>query len=209
MKNVTTNISAAKLSASFKVHAENLLIEVQTMIDTKANIARSLDLMRKSKVSLGKSRATCAMLAFIYDGLTQLKDAKGKPLSANTCQNYLSEIKRSVTKGTDFNLNSSRKAKPAGQSQTPKAKDKAALTEGNALDIPDDGMAVKTGAYKSNDDGMASEEKPAVVKVGAYKSNDDAIAAIKQAIRMVKTQCTIAQWKSIATLYGATAKLAD
>ena len=195
MTNITNNIQAAKLSTSFKVHAENLLTEIQTMIDTKANIAKSIDLMRKSKVSLGKSRATCAMLSFIYDGLTQLKDAKGKPLSANTCQNYLSEIKKAVGKGTEFNLNSARKAKPAGQSQTPKTKDKAALTEKNALDIPDDAMV--------------SNDKPIAVKTGAYKSNDDAIQAIKQAIRMVKSQCTNAQWMAISTLYHAAAKLAD
>ena len=196
MKNATNNTPAAKLSASFKMHTETLLTDIQSYINTKANISKSIDLMRKSKVTLGKSRATCAMLSFIFDGLTRLKTADGKPLGEGTCANYLREIKTAVNKGTEFNLNSSRKAKPAGQSQTPKAKDKAALTEGNALDIPDD-------------DGMASNEKLAVIKVGAYKSNDDAIQAIKQAIRMVKSQCTNAQWKAIATLYSATAKLAE
>ena len=197
MTNATNKTPAAKLSASFKMHTETLLTDIQSYINTKASISKSIDLMRKSKVTLGKSRATCAMLAFIYDGLTQLKTADGKPLGEGTCANYLREIKTAVNKGTEFNLNSSRKAKPAGQSQTPKAKNKAALTEKNALDIPDD------------DDAMASNEKPAVIKVGAYKSNDDAIQAIKQAIRLVKSQCTNAQWKAIATLYSATAKLAD
>ena len=159
--------TAHALSASFKVHAENLLVDIQTHINTKANIAKSVDLMRKSKVKLGASRKTCAMLSFIFDGLTQLKDAKGKPLTEGTCNNYLSEIKKSVTKGTELNLNSSRKAKPAGQSQTPKSKDKVALTEENPLDIPS----------------MASDEKPAPIKVGAYKSNDDAIEALKVAIK--------------------------
>ena len=185
--------TAAAISASFKVHAENLLTDIQTHINTKASIAKSVDLMRKSKVKLGASRKTCAMLSFIFDGLTQLKDAKGKPLTEGTCNNYLSEIKKAVTKGTELNLNSSRKAKPAGQSQTPKVKDKDALTEENPLDIPS----------------MASEEKPTPIKVGAYKSNDDAIEALKVAIKTVKSQCTIAQWKAITTLYTATAKLAD
>ena len=185
--------TAQALSASFKVHAENLLVDIQTHITTKANIAKSVDLMRKSKVKLGASRKTCAMLSFIFDGLTQLKDAKGKPLAEKTCNNYLSEIKKSVTKGTELNLNSSRKANPAGQSQTPKSKDRAALTEESPLDIPS----------------MASYDKPAPIKVGAYKSNDDAIEALKVAIKTVKSQCTIAQWKAISTLYTATAKLAE
>jgi len=185
--------TAQALSASFKVHAENLLTDIQTHINTKANIAKSVDLMRKSKVKLGASRKTCAMLAFIFDGLTQLKDAKGKPLTEGTCNNYLSEIKKSVTKGTELNLNSSRKVKPAGQSQTPKSKDASKLVEDNALDIPS----------------MASEDKPAPVKLGAYKSNDDAIAALIASIKTVKTQCTIAQWRAIATLHPSIAKMID
>ena len=185
--------TAAAISASFKVHAENLLTDIQTYINTSDSIQKNVILMRKSKVKLGASRKTCAMLSFIFDGLTQLKDAKGKPLTEGTCNNYLSEIKKAVNKGTELTLNSSRKAKPAGQSQTPKVKDKAALIDENPLDIPS----------------MASEGKPTPIKVGAYKSNDDAIEALKVAIKTVKSQCTIAQWKAITTLYTATAKLAE
>jgi len=184
--------TAQALSASFKVHAENLLTDIQTHINTRDSLQKNVILMRKSKVKLGASRKTCAMLAFIFDGLTQLKDAKGKPLTENTCNNYLSEIKKSVTKGTELTLNSSRKAKPAGQSQTPKSKDASKLVDDTETDI------------------MAStDDKPAMPKVGAYKSNDDAIAALVASIKTVKSQCTIAQWTAITTLHPSTAKMID
>ena len=56
---------------------------------------------------------------------------------------------------------------------------------------------------------MASEDKPAPVKLGAYKSNDDAIAALIASIKTVKTQCTIAQWRAIATLHPSISKMID
>jgi hypothetical protein len=183
----------AKLSQAFKTATESLIVGVQAYINSKASMETAIVAMRKTKVKFGKSRATCAMLAFTYDQLGTLKTAKGTALADSTKNDYLNAIKRAVNTGCGLNLNSRRKPKPAGQSQTPKGKDKEKL--GDAL-MTDDIMAT-------------DESKPATVKVGAYKSNEDAIAALVASIKTVKTQCTIAQWKAITTLHPNVAKLAD
>ena len=192
-KQIKKTATAQALSDAFKTASEALVIGIQDYLNSKDVIQNAITAMRSTKVVFGKTRATCAMLQFVYDQLGTLKTNKGKPLAVSTRNDYLNAIKVAVKTGNELNLNTRRKPKPAGQSQTPKIKDKAALTEENPLDIPS----------------MASEEKPAPIKVGAYKSNEDAIEALKVAIKTVKSQCTIAQWKAITTLYTATAKLAE
>ena len=185
--------TAANLSLKFKTASEKLVEGIQAHITSKASMETAITDMRKTKVRFGKSRATCAMLSFVYDQLATLKTAKGTALAASTRNDYLNAIKKAVNNGTELNLNSRRKPKPAGQSQVPKGKDKAKLTEG---------MAVT--------DVMATDEaKPAAVKPAAFKSNDDAIEAIKVAVKTVKTSCTAKQWEAIATLYPKVAELAE
>ena len=192
-KPIKKTATAQALSNAFKTASESLVTGIQAYLNSKANMETAITAMRKTKVVFGKSRATCAMLQFVYDQLGKLISTKGKPLAASTRNDYLNAIKVAMKTGKELNLNSRRKPKPAGQSQIPKTKDASKLTEDNALDIPS----------------MASDEKPTPIKVGAYKSNEDAIAAIVASIKTVKTQCTIAQWKAITTLHPSIAKLTD
>lgn len=184
--------TAAVLSNAFKTASESLIVGIQDHINSKASMENAITAMRKTKVKFGKSRATCAMLSFVYDQICTLKTAQGKPLAVSTRNDYLNAVKKAVNTGAELNLNSRRKPKPAGQSQTPKAKDKEALTEHMGADI----MAT-------------NEEPPTAPKVGAFKSNDDAIEALTASIKRVKTQCTANQWKAITTLHPSIAKLAD
>jgi hypothetical protein len=188
----TKTKTAQALSNAFKSASELLIVGIQDYINSKASIEKSITAMRATKVVFGKSRATCAMLQFVYDQLDTLKTAKGTKLTKGTKDNYLNAIKTAVKTGNELNLNINRKPKPAGQSQTPKSKDASKLIDDTETDI----MA-------SNDD------KPAMPKAGAYKSNDDAIAALVASIKTVKTQCTIAQWKAITTLHPSIAKMID
>lgn len=184
--------TAQALSNAFKTASEQLVVGMQEYINSKASMEQSITAMRKTKVKFGKSRATCAMLSHVFDQICTLKTAQGKPLAVSTRNDYLNAVKKAVNTGAEFNLNTRRKPKPAGQSQTPKAKDKEKLTEDLGADV----MAT-------------NDEPPTAPKVGAFKSNDDAIEALTASIKRVKTQCTIAQWKAISTLHPSVAKLAD
>lgn len=181
--------TAQALSNAFKTASESLIVGMQEYINSKASMEQSIAAMRKTKVKFGKSRATCAMLSHVYDQISTLKTAQGKPLAVSTRNDYLNAVKKAVNTGAEFNLNTRRKPKPAGQSQIPKVKDKEQL-------IDDDVMA-------------SNEEPPTAPKAGAFKSNADAIEALTASIKRVKTQCTIAQWKAISTLHPSIAKLAD
>jgi hypothetical protein len=142
---------AANLSKAFKAASETLVTGIQEHINSKANIESSLVAIKRTKVKFGKSRATCAMLAYVYDQLGTIKTTKGTPLTATTKDGYLHAIKRAVNTGCELNLNSRRKPKPAGQSQTPKIKDKAKLTE----DMADDGATVDPKLGKTNQEKIA------------------------------------------------------
>ena len=189
-----TNTIAAKISNAFKAHAEELTIAMQAHIDSRESMETIVTKMRKSKVVFGSKRTACAMLSYVWDLLGTLK-SKGKPLAEGTKSNYLNAVKRSVNTGAAFTLNLSRdiKPKPAGQSATPKSKDKAKLT---------DDMA--------DTDIMATDDpKPASVKPAAFKSNDQAIEALQAAVKSVKVACTAKQWQAIITLYPNIEKLSD
>jgi hypothetical protein len=191
----TKTKTAQALSDAFKSAVAKYTEGTQATINSTQVCADAIVAMRKTRVKFGSSRATCAFLQYTYDTLATLKTAQGKPLAAGTLNNHLRTIKQCVNDAKPYiglNPDRTKKPKPAGQSQTPKSKDASKLVDDTETDI----MA-------SNDD------KPAMPKVGAYKSNDDAIAALVASIKTVKTQCTIAQWKAITTLYPSITKMID
>lgn len=205
MKAKQTTI-AANLSKAFKVASETLVSGIQAYITSKANIEASLVAMKRTKVKFGKSRATCAMLAYVYDQLGTIKTAKGTPLTASTKDGYLNAIKRSINLGVELNLNSRRKPKPAGQSQVPASKDKAKLTDDMAVV---DVMAVSTPISDTSPAMATDQAKPASVKPSAFKSNEQAVEALQAAVKAVKVSCTAKQWQALVTLYPNLEKLAD
>ena len=194
----TKTKTAQALSDAFKSAVAKYTEGTQAAINSTQVCADAIVAMRKTRVKFGASRATCAFLQYTFDTLSTLKTAQGKPLAAGTLNNHLRVIKQCVNDGKPFvGLNidrTDRKAKPAGQSQTPKSKDASKLVDDT--DTETDIMASTDG-------------KPAMPKVGAFKSNDDAIAALVASIKTVKTQCTIKQWKAIATLHPSIAKMID
>jgi hypothetical protein len=185
--------TAAQLSAAFKTATESLTQGVQAYLNSKASIESAIVAMRKTKVIFGKSRATCAMLSFVYDSLGTLKTAKGDALAERTKDNYLNAIKRAINQGAELNLNIYRKAKPEGQSQVPAKKAKVET-------LPSSGM--------DEDDTPATDDtKPATVKPNGYKTNEDVMSALVSAIKTVKTQCTAKQWEMVQTLHPKIASL--
>jgi len=185
--------TAQALSDAFKSAVAKYTEGSQACINSAQVCADAIVAMRKTRVKFGASRATCAFLQYTYDTLATLKTAQGKPLAAGTLNNHLRTIKQCVNDGKVFTgLNLDRKPKPAGQSSIPAKKDASKLVDDTETDI------------------MAStDDKPAMPKTGAYKSNDDAITALIASIKTVKTQCTIAQWKAIATLHPSISKMID
>ena len=189
----TKTKTAQALSDAFKLAVAKYTEGTQACINSTQVCADAIVAMRKTKVKFGASRATCAFLQYTYDKLATLKTAQGKPLKDTTLSNHLRVIKQCVNDNKPYiGLNPDRKPKPAGQSSIPAKKDASKLVDDTEPDI----MA-------SND------EKPAMPKVGVYKSNDDAIAALIASIKTVKTQCTIAQWRAIATLHPSISKMID
>lgn len=198
-----SNAKQTKVSASAAKAVETAkecILDLAQLVQDKDTIAvTSRDVMArlvKTKVTIGDLRV-CAIAQFFRDTLcSMINPGTKKPYTKEAASNYLSAIRSAIKTGKPLDLNSSRtKAKAAGQSKTPKSKDKAALVEANVID---------------DDVEMASDEpKTPAVKPGAFKSNDDAIAALKTAIKNVKVQCTLAQWKAIQTLYPQIGKLTD
>ena len=199
----TKKPAVSKSTAAAVETAKNCLLDMCNAITAKDQsvvLARNaMAKLIKTKVTLGPLK-TCAMAQFFRDNLCSLTNPNtGKPYSDGTASNYLSAMRRSIKTGEPLDLNKSRsdaKAKSAGQSKTPKSKDKAALVEPNVMEADDTEMATDEG-------------KTPAVKPGAFKSNDDAIAALKTAIKNVKASCTLKQWEAIQTLYPQLGKLTD
>ena len=187
--------TAAQLSAAFKTATESLTQGVQAYINSKSSIESAIVAMRKTKVVFGKSRATCAMLSFVYDSLGTLKSEKGTALAEGTKNNYLNAIKRAINQGAELNLNVHRKPKPAGQSSVPAKKAKVET-------LPSSGM-------DDADTPATDDTKPATVKPNGFKTNDDVMSALVSAIKTVKTQCTAKQWEMIKTLHPKVSALID
>ena len=181
--------------------AKECILDLAQLVQDKDTIAvTSRDVMArlvKTKVTIGDLRV-CAIAQFFRDTLcSMINPGTKKPYTKEAASNYLSAIRSAIKTGKDLDLNVSRtKAKAAGQSKTPAKKDKAALVEPSVMEDDDSEMA-------------SDEPKTPAVKPEAFKSNDDAIAALKTAIKNVKTQCTLAQWKAIQTLYPQIGKLTD
>lgn len=181
--------------------AKECILDLAKLVQDKDTIAvTSRDVMArlvKTKVTIGDLRV-CAIAQFFRDTLcSMINPGTKKPYTKEAASNYLSAIRTAIKTGKPLDLNSSRtKAKAAGQSKTPKAKDKAALVEPSVME--DDGIEM-----------ASDDDKVKPVKAGAYKSNDDAIAALKTAIKNVKVQCTLKQWEAIQTLYPQIGKLTD
>ena len=174
--------------------AQGVLVKDATQLAVKTAFTK----FAKTGVTIG-SLKTCAMAQFFRDTLCSMTNPiTGKAYSEGTASNYLSAMRSAIKTGKPLDLNKSRsdaKAKSAGQSKTPKSKDKAALVEPNVME---------------DDTEMATDEgKTPAVKPGAFKSNDDAIAALKTAIKNVKASCTLKQWAAIQTLYPQLGKLTD
>jgi hypothetical protein len=190
-----------KTTAAAVETAKECIVVLAQLVQDKDTIAvTSRDVMAKlvkTKVTIGDLRV-CAIAQFFRDTLcAMVNPGTKKPYTAQSASNYLSAIRTAIKTGNDLNLNVSRtKAKSAGQSKTPKSKDKAALVEPNVMEDDDTEMATDEG-------------KTPAIKPGAFKSNDDAIAALKTAIKNVKASCTLKQWEAIQTLYPQLGKLID
>lgn len=200
MSNVKQS-KVTKTTAAAVETAKACILDLAQVFQDKDNLRSSaksiMAKLVKTKVVIGDLR-TCAMAQLFRDSLCALDNpVTGKPYTKEVASNYLSAIRAAIKSGGELNLNPSRtKAKAAGQSKTPKSKDKAALVEPNVMDDDDSKMAT--------DEGKATAPKP-----GAFKSNDDAIAALKTAIKNVKASCTLKQWEAIQTLYPQLSKLTD
>ena len=197
----TKKPAVSKSTAAAVNTAKECIIVLAQLVQEKDTIAvTSRDVMAKlvkTKVTIGDLRV-CAIAQFFRDTLcSMVNPGTKKPYTAQAASNYLSAIRTAIKTGKDLDLNTSRtKAKAAGQSKTPAKKDKAALVEPNVMEDDDTEMATDEG-------------KTPAVKPGAFKSNDDAIAALKTAIKNVKSSCTLKQWEAIQTLYPQIGKLTD
>lgn len=196
-----TKQSKVSVSATAVETAKECILDLAQLVQDKDTIAvTSRDVMArlvKTKVTIGDLRV-CAIAQFFRDTLcSMINPGTKKPYTKEAASNYLSAIRSAIKTGKDLDLNVSRtKAKAAGQSKTPKSKDKAALVEPSVMDDDETEMA-------------SDEPKTPAVKPGAFKSNDDAIAALKTAIKNVKLSCTLKQWEAIQTLYPQIGKLTD
>ena len=199
MSNTKQSKAPVNTAKAVETAKECIIVLAQLVQDKDTIAVTSRDVMAKlvkTKVTIGDLRV-CAIAQFFRDTLcAMVNPGTKKPYTAQSASNYLSAIRTAIKTGNDLNLNVSRtKSKSAGQSKTPKSKDKAALVEPNVME---------------DDTEMATDEgKTPAVRPGAFKSNDDAIAALKTAIKNVKASCTLKQWEAIQTLYPQIGKLTD